>query len=524
MAGRMSRNAGRYYRSLRKSFSTSSCLSYGESPTNSDVMTTPLSVPLRDSPKPIYAESASETFQTMTSKLNNGLTVTSQPKFGTFCTVGILIDAGSRHEVAYPSGMSHYLERCAFAGSSIYKDRDAVMLAVEKLGGICDCQSSRDTTIYAASVDRDKLEPLMELLADSVYQPTLDDNIIEQARESINYELDELDKKPDPEPMMTELIHEAGFRGNTVGLPKYPQAETLHQINRASLQKFLRSYYLPERMVVAGVGVDHDELVTLSEKYVSAAAKSPSWSLDGARESDASVAQYTGGDVKVQKHFDLSMSVVPMPELAHVSIGMESVKFTDTNFVPFAVLNMLMGGGGSFSAGGPGKGMFSRLYLNVLNRHHWMYAATAYHHSYDDGGLFCIQGSAHPSQLRECVHVITQEFAKLTNGIDKVELNRAKKQLQSMLMMNLEARPVIFEDVGRQILATGERKSPKQLCEMIDNVSNDDIVRVARHMLSSRPAVAALGDVKQLPDYEDIENALTRPDGKLPKKFRLFGR
>ena len=38
------------------------------------------------------------------------------------------------------------------------------------------------------------------------------------------------------------------------------------------------------------------------------------------------------------------------------------------DFVPFAVINMLMGGGGSFSAGGPGKGMFSRLYLNVLNR------------------------------------------------------------------------------------------------------------------------------------------------------------
>lgn len=38
------------------------------------------------------------------------------------------------------------------------------------------------------------------------------------------------------------------------------------------------------------------------------------------------------------------------------------------DFIPFAVLNMMMGGGGSFSAGGPGKGMFTRLYLNVLNR------------------------------------------------------------------------------------------------------------------------------------------------------------
>lgn len=88
----------------------------------------------------------------------------------------------------------------------------------------------------------------------------------------------------------------------------------------------------------------------------------------------------------------------------------------------------MMGGGGSFSAGGPGKGMFTRLYLNVLNRcgvislysetllllmwwtvfsnlllffdrHHWMYNATSYHHSYEDSGLLCIHASADPRQV-----------------------------------------------------------------------------------------------------------------------------
>lgn len=44
------------------------------------------------------------------------------------------------------------------------------------------------------------------------------------------------------------------------------------------------------------------------------------------------------------------------------------VAIQEEDFIPFAVLNMMMGGGGSFSAGGPGKGMFTRLYLNVLNR------------------------------------------------------------------------------------------------------------------------------------------------------------
>lgn len=40
----------------------------------------------------------------------------------------------------------------------------------------------------------------------------------------------------------------------------------------------------------------------------------------------------------------------------------------DPDFVATCVLNMMMGGGGSFSAGGPGKGMYTRLYTNVLNR------------------------------------------------------------------------------------------------------------------------------------------------------------
>ena len=40
----------------------------------------------------------------------------------------------------------------------------------------------------------------------------------------------------------------------------------------------------------------------------------------------------------------------------------------------------------------------------------------------------------------------------------QVELERAKTQLTSMLMMNLEARPVIFEDVGISL------ESPKLYC------------------------------------------------------------
>ena len=106
--------------------------------------------------------------------------------------------------------------------------------------------------------------------------------------------------------------------------------------------------------------------------------------------------------------------------------------------------------------------MFTRLYTRVLNRHHWMYSATAYNHAYNDSGIFCIIAACHPQQLQELtqvrnqsenfvfvtkvsVQVLLREFVAITGDITEEELHRAKTQLKSMLLMNLESRPVIFE-------------------------------------------------------------------------------
>ena len=37
---------------------------------------------------------------------------------------------------------------------------------------------------------------------------------------------------------------------------------------QATLLNFLGHYYTPQRMVLAGVGVDHEELVSFAEEYL----------------------------------------------------------------------------------------------------------------------------------------------------------------------------------------------------------------------------------------------------------------
>lgn len=137
--------------------------------------------------------------------------------------------------------------------------------------------------------------------------------------------------------------------------------------------------------------------------------------------------------------------------------------------------------------------------------------------------------------------MITKELVTMATRPDDTELKRAKTQLQSMLLMNLEARPVVFEDIGRQVLATGARKRPDHFIKEIgtcffflyinlkiihfffvaEKIAAEDIQRVARRFLASPPSLAARGDIKGLPSVKDIQVGLSNNEGRIPSAKRL---
>uniref|UniRef100_A0A1B0CLB4 Peptidase M16 N-terminal domain-containing protein n=1 Tax=Lutzomyia longipalpis TaxID=7200 RepID=A0A1B0CLB4_LUTLO len=74
----------------------------------------PLSEPLDNLQDVQYASVTQEQNTTHVTTLSNGLRVASESRFGQFCTIGVVIDSGARYEVAYPNGVSHFLEKLAF--------------------------------------------------------------------------------------------------------------------------------------------------------------------------------------------------------------------------------------------------------------------------------------------------------------------------------------------------------------------------------------------------------------------------
>ncbi|KFD67703.1 LOW QUALITY PROTEIN: hypothetical protein M514_08558, partial [Trichuris suis] len=458
----------------------------------------PFGHPLPDLPTVKFSKKPPELelYKTNVTLLENGVTIASEPAFGEFCTIGAVVNAGSRYEAKFPKGISHFLEKLAFTPSKKFKNSDEITQIMEKNGAIVDCQHTKDSLIYASSCRASSAEAVLELIAESLFQPNFGEAEIATAREVVKSNVEAISMKPEPEELLNDLIHAAAYRDNTLGLPKYCQLENVDKIDKADLFSFMRTYYTPNRIIIGGVGISHEALVNASKVLFE--RPSPTWVSEEKIQVDESLAQYTGGEIRIEKDLsNVGMAINPFPELGHFVIGFESCKFTDEDFVPFCVLNSLMGGGGSFSAGGPGKGMYTR--------YHWIYNATSVNLGYADSGIFFIRASTHPKNLG-----------------DLDELERAKTQLKSSLLMNLEQRPVRFEDLTRQILGQGMRKSPLEYVDAIGEVCAADIDRVVNRLLSTRVSIVGYGTLKKLPSCDKVDRVIAKRDLSFLKSPSYF--
>ena len=61
-----------------------------------------------------------------------------------------------------------------------------------------------------------------------------------------------------------------------------------------------------------------------------------------------------------------------------------------------------------------------------------------------------------------------------------------------MLLMNLEQRPVVFEDMGRQVLATGVRKRPEFFIQAIGKQTNSESINPMQKITSLKKIIIFL--------------------------------
>jgi len=202
--------------------------------------------------------------------------------------------------------------------------------------------------------------------------------------------------------------------------------------------------------------------------------------------------------------------------LTHFALGFESQGswHNERDLYPLSVLQTIMGGGGSFSAGGPGKGMYSRLYEKVLNQYGWVESAFCHPLIYTDSALLVLYGVSEPENAGGLAEVLVNEAHGMSGEVTDTELLRAKNMLKANIWMQSELRVARLEDIGRQTIVYGKVTPPEEICRRIDSVTGSDVRRVASQLLKTKPSVAAYGDLHALPNYSEISKAMGYKDGK----------
>jgi processing peptidase subunit alpha len=423
-------------------------------------------------------------------ELPNGVRIATQETFHQASSIGIFVDAGSRHEGSDFAGATHMLEKMAFQSCQEFS-KARIIYEIEMMGANVIANRSRESMIYGADVLREFAGDMTTLLLECITRPQFKGaEVAEQAAHIANVELGALAE--DQTNQVFEAFHRAAYGDSTLGLPMYANQLSLGGMSPDLLHDFVESNYTGGRIVLAGASVDHDELVSLATQYLGGLPSGTG------TKAAAGKAEYVGGEQLVM---DASAP------LTHIALGFEAVGYNHPDMLYYHALHMMLGGGASFSAGGPGKGLYSRLYSNVLNQYPWVQNATAFNVQYEDTGFFGILGASAGEQVEHLTSVLCRELetAATTKATD-VELGRVKEMLKSSMLMNLESRAIVMEDLGRQILASGKHVSAAELCSQVDAMTADDMMRVARQMLSTEISVVAHGDTKKMPRLDVLKH------------------
>lgn len=177
--------------------------------------------------------------------------------------------------------------------------------------------------------------------------------------------------------------------------------------------------------------------------------------------------------------------------------------------------------------------MYTRLFVDVLNRYGFCHNIESVLHPFEGTSLFglsaecdtnavvsmcevspcgtCLCGYCARSRL--CAQVMASQLVRMAHTMSDEEFQRAKNKIKSDMFVDLESRIVAFDDLARQVCLWNRRVSSAEHARNIDAVSKDATLRMARRIVAGPPVVCALGPkeaVQVMPTAKRIHNHLAQ--------------
>ena len=388
-------------------------------------------------------------------KLNNGMTVISDSIDSVeTISLGIFVSVGSVNEEDNQKGLSHFLEHMVFKGT-ITRNALQISSEIESVGGIMNAFTGQEMTGFHVKILKEHLPLAIDIISDMLQNPTFDSIEFNRERKVVIQEIKMVNDSPDD--YISDLFQSTCFTNERLGSPILGFEEGILSYTPDDIRNYMDTNYSIDKMVLVASGnVKHDELVDLANKFIV--------KLKQFKTKQVKKQNYTGG--YLYKERDL--------EQTHIMMGYEGCSYNDNTKYKLMLLSSILGSGSS-----------SRLFQEVREKRGLVYTVYSTTSSFRDTGTFGVYAACEPSKTEEVISIVKEELNKIQSNLSIEELNKAKMQLKSSILMGLEINSNRMEKIASQYLLEGKITEVNETISSINRLDIENIESIANSVVNN---------------------------------------
>lgn len=381
----------------------------------------------------------------------NGLQLLVEPVPGVeSAAFTLLLPAGVMYDPANAHGTANLLSALLTRGAGHRNSRELTN-ALDNLGVHHSESTEIAHTSLTATTLAKNLVPALEITADIVRQPRLEEEQFEFCRSAALQELEALEDDPGQKTFI-ELRRRS--LPTPLGLPILGEIADIEGLTPQVIRGFHQRQFRPNGAILGVAGaVDFNQIRDVVERVFGSWPEGP--------ETPIELGQRSIG----QEH------IVSDKIQTHIGIAFEGVSSSDPDFFnAHGAVGVLSGG------------MSARLFTEVREKRGLCYSVGASFMALKDRGLILAYSSSTNERAAETLSVIIAELRRLREGIGEDEVRRVKAGLKSSLIMQEESTSARASILARSWYTLGRVRTVEEVAMEVDRLSPASILEyLERH-------------------------------------------
>jgi predicted Zn-dependent peptidase len=149
--------------------------------------------------------------------------------------------------------------------------------------------------------------------------------------------------------------------------------------------------------------------------------------------------------------------------------------------------------------------MSSRLFQEIREKRGLVYSISSYTSSFSDSGIFGVYAGTGQKEVMELVPVLCDQLNIDATQFTSEELQRAKAQFKSSLLMGQESTSRRCRSNASKYLMHKRLIPHEEIISEIDKVQLEDLEKARKNILKSNITLSSIGPIKDLESLESVK-------------------